>query len=377
MKAVPFKGDGVLGVVEEIRERIDGGFRPTLAIVFASIAVGLEDLHGALREFEFEFAGCSTCGEILDCGEGGVVSSYGVVGLLLDLPRDAFTIGMVPSGEWGDRETGKDIAHWGQAQFAQPGYIVLGSGLERNGDELVAGISAATGGAVHAPVFGGLAGDDSDFLSTFVFDRVMLEEHGALVLAMDTGKVSMEGVAIGGWVGIGASKQVTRARGNVVHAIGGQPALDVYLDYLDIREDDMPRFGVDYPLLVKSGQSTVLRAVMGVNKEERSLSFAGTVPEGAMVQFSVCPGSEVVESTVESVRLFHEGCGDADVLLLFSCMARHLSLGPEVEDEIHRARAFWGVPLAGFFTYGEIGPDGGGRCAFHNETFTLLALREK
>lgn len=374
MKAVPFRADSVSEMAETIAERIGAGFRPTLALVFASVAVGMEELHAALRQYDFAVAGCSSCGEILDCGEGGVVSSSGIVGFLLDIPHEAFRVGMFPAGESDDRETGREIARWGSANYPAPGYIVLGCGLERNGDELVAGVLEGAGGEV--PLFGGLAGDDGHFLSSFAFDRGAIESRGALALALDTDRVSMAGLAVGGWVGIGACKQVTRARGNVVHSIGGQAALDIYMNYLDLREEDLPRSGVDYPLLLKTGRGTVLRAVMGVNRDERSLIFAGTVPEGALVQFSVCPGSEVIEATVEEVRLFREKHGDADALLLFSCMARHLSLGPEVEEEIHRSQALWGAPLLGFFTYGEIGPDGGGNGAFHNETFTLLALRE-
>lgn len=375
MRAIAFRADSVSDMADAIRERTDAGFRPALAVVFASMAVGMEELHAALREFDFDIAGCSSSGEILDCGDGQIVFSYSVAGFLLDIPRDAFSIGVFSAGKDGDREMGRAIAHRGKASFGSPGFIVLGSGLERNGDELVAGILENAGH--DTPLFGGLAGDDGYFQSTLVFDRAGLEAHGALALVLDTGRVSMEGIAIGGWVGIGACKQVSRARGNVVYAIGGQPALDVYMDYLDIREEDLPSFGVDYPLLLKNGQDTVLRAVMGVSKDDRSLIFAGTVPEGAMVQFSVCPGSEVVAATVEAMRLFRERAGGADALLLFSCVARHISLGPEVEDEIQRARALWNAPLLGLFTYGEIGADSGGSCAFHNETFTLLALREK
>lgn len=375
MKTVSFRADSVEEMAEVIRNRLATGFRPTLALLFASVAVGLEALHAALREFDFAVAGCSSCGEILDGDGGEVVSTGTVVGFLLDLPRDAFAIGMFPAREGGDWHSGREIAAWGRAHFSHPGYLVLGSGLERNGDELVTGILEHAGRAT--PLFGGLAGDDGRFQATFVFDRALLEAHGVLALALDTDRLAMAGIAIGGWVGIGAFKRVSRARGNVVHAIGGEPALDVYMDYLDIREEDMPRFGVDYPLLVKSGKGTVLRAVMGVNKEDRSLIFAGTVPEDAMVQFSVCPGPEVIAATVEAVRIFRENYGVADALLLFSCVARHMSLGPEVEDEIQRARALWEAPLLGFFSYGEFGADSGGDCVFHNETFTLLALREK
>ncbi len=36
----------------------------------------------------------------------------------------------------------------------------------------------------------------------------------------------------------------------------------------------------------------------------------------------------------------------------------------------------WGAPMAGYFSYGEIGGPTSGSCDFHNETCMLLAVRE-
>lgn len=187
----------------------------------------------------------------------------------------------------------------------------------------------------------------------------------------------MHGLATSGWSGLGAAKRVTAAQGNVVFTIDHQPALDTYMKYLDITEDDLPQLGVDYPLLVQQeGAPTVLRAVMGVDKQRRSLTFAGTVPQGTEVQFSSCPGAEVLDATRGEIARLKEEMGHAEVMLLFSCMARHLALGPDVETEIEFAYRQWGVPLLGFFSSGEIGQNAGGACGFHNETYTLLLLAD-
>lgn len=75
------------------------------------------------------------------------------------------------------------------------------------------------------------------------------------------------------------------------------------------------------------------------------------------------------------LKQFHERFGRADLLLLFSCMARHMAPGVTVYDEIDEVCRLRKLPLAGFFTYGEIGRNTRGKCDFHNKAFALMALR--
>jgi len=188
----------------------------------------------------------------------------------------------------------------------------------------------------------------------------------------------MTGMASSGWVASGAVKKVTRATGNIVYTIDNQPALDFYLKQLDIAEDEMPAAGIEYPLFVLNDDgSSVIRVVLDINKEERSLIFAGTVGEKRVIQFSTSNGDEASENTIQDIQNLEWLNKTPDCMLLFSCVARHIALGPTVEDEIEVIGERWDVPLAGFFTYGEIGHNSQGKCDFHNETCTLMLMREK
>jgi hypothetical protein len=57
-------------------------------------------------------------------------------------------------------------------------------------------------------------------------------------------------------------------------------------------------------------------------------------------------------------------------------MARHMALGPSISEEIIEAWQNWQKPLIGFFTYGEIGSNYHAACDFHNETFTMVSIKE-
>ena len=127
----------------------------------------------------------------------------------------------------------------------------------------------------------------------------------------------------------------------------------------------------------RDDENFALRSVMGVDSERKALIFAGTVPEDSIVTFSSSPGFEVIDRTREKIRQFHDQYPDADMILLFSCMARHLALGPEITEEITYPAELWGTTLSGFFTYGEIGTNENQACDFYNQTYSLVILKEK
>jgi hypothetical protein len=89
------------------------------------------------------------------------------------------------------------------------------------------------------------------------------------------------------------------------------------------------------------------------------------------------PGFEVIDYAIEQMSEFHQQIPKSDAIVLFSCKARHMALGPMVEDEISAVHKLWEVPMVGFFTYGEIGPVPQGRCDFHNHTLVPVLINEK
>jgi hypothetical protein len=84
-----------------------------------------------------------------------------------------------------------------------------------------------------------------------------------------------------------------------------------------------------------------------------------------------------MDRTKEQISKFHKTDDKAEMMLLFSCMARHLALGPIITEEISFPSEKWNVPMSGFFTYGEIGTNPGKKCDFFNQTYTLVILKEK
>lgn len=115
---------------------------------------------------------------------------------------------------------------------------------------------------------------------------------------------------------------------------------------------------------------------MYANPEERSIVFAGSIPEGAQVKFSILPGFEAVDNVVHEFTAFSKKASDADAMILFSCQGREIAFGPWMSEEIDRLHKIWDAPMIGIFSFGEIGNGGDGKNEFYNMTCSLAILKE-
>ena len=371
MKTIAFAVETPKELEDKIQENISNGYIPTLAYVFCSVAQPLEQVRAPFARHHIAVFGCTSSGEITNSNfyEGGITV------MLFDLPLEMFKIKLFEGARKSSYQLGQEVAAWVNGVYEFPALLILSAGLQADGEALINGVIESMEGEV--PLFGGLAGDDLKMQSTYAFTETGMTGMGVLALAIDNTRIEVDGLAVSGWKGIGTIKTITRSDGNVVQMIDDQPALDVYSRYLNINIGDDHTLAAEYPLLVMRDDGTfVLRAAMIINSD-KSMVYAGSVPQGTKVQFSVPPSNEIIDYALEALSQFKQTKGNADAVILFSCKGRHLALGPMIEDEIAAIHNLWGVPMTGFFTYGEIGPTASGRCDFHNNTVALVTLREK
>jgi len=357
----------------KLQEVIADVYSPTLACVYCSVAQPLEQVRSLFAKHHISVFGCTSSGEITNSN----FIEEGITVMFFDLSRETFKVKAFDGAEKSSYQLGQEVAKWAEEVFDMPALLVLSAGLQADGEAIVHGVIESA--ESEFSLFGGLAGDDLKMQGTYVFTETEITGNGVLALALDGSKIEVNGLAVSGWKGIGTIKTVTRSEGNIVQTIDDLPALDVYSRYFNINLGDDQTLAAEYPLLVmRDDGSSVLRAAMIINPD-KSMIYAGTVPQGSKVQFSVPPSNEIIEFALESLLQFKQKQvkGDVDAVILFSCKGRHLALGPMIEDEIAAIHALWGAPMTGFFTYGEIGPTASGQCDFHNNTLVLVTLREK
>lgn len=360
---------------EEIKDSIlnTTAFRPTLGIIFSSVRLGIPELTRTASSFGIPVFGCSTAGEILATPEGPPVYEQSAVCCLLDLPASFFSVKLFERDKESCFAFGQRIGAWGMEVFSKPAFIITVAGLENDGEAIIRGMEAIC--PEGTMIYGGLAGDDGLLKETFVFSHTGHSSDGAVVTVFDQSKVTVRGIATSGWTGVGAEMVITSSEGNVVSTINGRPALDVVREYLNVSDEEVLQIAVNFPLLIKRADGTeVLRTIFAADYNKRSVTFAGTVPNGARVRFSSSFGYETIEQAIRDLRDYFPRQTDADLVLIFSCMARFRAAGPMVNDEIMAASQLWKRPLIGFFTYGEIGHNRYGTCEFYNESLSLVLI---
>lgn len=351
----------------------------TLAVAFCGPGHDLDALRRALVERGLDVVAMTTAGEIA----GAEILEGGVVVMLWHAAPGSYAVW---SGTRAADETAEDVAaRLGRAaaeRFADPVVLAFASGVTTDGEAVVRGVRAGAGREV--PLFGGLAGDDLRMVETRVASSTETTADGVVGLVLDGARYDVEGLATSGWQAVGVEKTVTRSVGNVVFELDGESVLDVYADYFgmsDLSDSDrsiVMDLGVQYPLSVdRAGGTAVIRAPLLSDPETGGLVFAGAVPEGGRVRFCVPPSLDVVERVIAEAEALRDGAPPPDAVLLVSCKARHTALGPIAEDEVAGLAAVWDAPLAGYFSYGEIGSRPDGACDFHNETCCLVTVRER
>jgi hypothetical protein len=187
-----------------------------------------------------------------------------------------------------------------------------------------------------------------------------------------------------GWSTVGDAMAVTQAHGNVVAGLDGQPALDAYLARLDAPQearadaDGFARFAQTHPLgLARRTGEPHVRLVAGADFERRTLICIAEVPQGNLAWLMEGDAGSVLDATdgacTDALAAIN---GNAALgIVAFDCIARRGVLGETgIETEIERVNEHAdGVPVAGFYTYGEIARTRG-VSGFHNQTLVLLAL---
>ncbi len=379
MKAKSIKGNSTEEIRTALEDSMADGFRPTLAFVFLSIKVDREGISKLLDQQGIAIYGATTNGEFIDedFGQGAIAI------LLLDINPNYFSLYFEEYADKNYREVTQRIARQALEKFATPAFIISGSDAYTNSELLLHGFEDIIGKQVN--VFGGMAGDDFTFTEQFVFTNGKYSKHGLIVLVLDENKIIVKGRATCGWKPVGTEKTVTRSEGNRIYTIDNIPALDLASKFSGITDITLENTGLvmematSLPLLLqRENGEAVMRPGIMIYWEDHSIMCSGSVPQGSKVRFSLPPDFDVIDTVIREVeKLKATEMPEADALIVFNCAGRFLSLGPLLHEEIEGIKKIWDVPLAGFFTFGELGRATHGNLEMHNMTTVCVALKEK
>ena len=379
MKAKSIKGKSPEEIKTALEQSIADGFKPTLAVVFLSVKQDRTAISKLLDSHGIAIFGATTSGEFID----EVTEKGTVVMLLLDIKRDHFQIYLDDFHEKNFRESASGIAKKAKGKFPKPAFLISGSHLETDAEQLLFGFEDVVGKDVN--VYGGMASDDYTFTEQFVFTNGKESNQGIIALALDEDKILIKGKATCGWKAVGTEKTVTKSEGNHVYTVDDIPVLDLTVKYGGLKNVSPDNTGLmleiaaNLPLqLQREKGDPVMRPGLLVDWSDRSFFCSGSVPQGSKIRFSLPPDFDVMETVIKGAEeLKNTEMPEADTIIVFSCAGRILVFGPMMNMEIEGLKKIWNVPMVGMFSNAELARATGGDLEMHNLTTCCVVLKEK
>lgn len=261
------------------------------------------------------------------------------------------------------------------------GLFIISDGTKINGSEIVNGLNLNNHN--HLPITGGLAGDAARFSKTVVGLNEPATEGNIVAVGFYGNDLKIGHSSLGGWDEFGKERIITKSDKNVLYEIDGAVALDLYKEYLGPYAEELPGSALLFPLSIRLENSdrNLVRTILSVNDAEKSMTFAGNLPEGSKVRFMKANFEKLINaSATAAVNSFDKTNHSPDLAVLISCVGRKLILQERTEDELIAAKKIFGdhTCITGFYSYGEISPFNPlSNCELHNQTMTITTFSEQ
>lgn len=258
--------------------------------------------------------------------------------------------------------------------------FILSDGSKVNGSDLIASLNEKTNNNVL--ISGGLAGDDARFEKTLVGLNQNPTQGKIVGIGFYGNNIKVGNGTMGGWDSFGPEREVTESAYNILYRIGDKYALDIYKEYLGKYANELPGAALLFPLSMRlhEEEEPVVRTILSIDEEKKSMTFAGDIPKGSFVRFMKANFDRIIDASAtaaaSSVRDFGES---PELAILISCVGRKLVLGARIEEEVEAVRNIFGnqTIIIGFYSYGEISTHKtNNRCELHNQTMTITTFSD-
>jgi hypothetical protein len=224
--------------------------------------------------------------------------------------------------------------------------------------EAVAGAYAAVGPRM--PLAGGAAGGPDGAL--FAAGRALRD--AVVAVALSSPRPIGMGIA-DGCVPRSSPGIVTRANGRTIHLIDGRPAAEVYLEKIGhaeerLTDEEFEALAVLHPLAQPELSGDLRLRHVHSRTPEDALVCATSIPANAAVRFMEQSVDSILRSAWDAVSAALAGLPESGArgALVFDCAGRRAAAGDALPSEVEAIVASFGSPpppLAGLYTYGEVG----------------------
>lgn len=185
-----------------------------------------------------------------------------------------------------------------------------------------------------------------------------------------------------GWQEVGGPFRVTKADGNELVALDGDPAFEVYRDAIEadggdgVTPDEFFETAKAYPFGIRRLDSEdIVRDPYEV-RDDGTIACFGPIPSGEFLHVLHGDASSLPDAAHTAYR---DAVGDdsaSGTLAFFDCISRVQYLGDEFPREL-RAVGDDDQPSFGALTIGEIANGGDGHLEYYNKTAVVASLTER
>jgi hypothetical protein len=351
-----------------------------LAIVFGSGELASNQTNFDVLKSKYPNAAivsCSTAGEII----GEEVYDDTLIVTAIQFEKATVRCIKTSIGEHANSyETGKYLFNSLNSDDLT-GIFILSDGTKINGSELVNGLNTNNHNSL--PITGGLAGDAARFSKTVVGFNEAASEGNIVAVGFYGHQLHIGHSSLGGWDEFGKERIITKSDKNVLFEIDGNNALDLYKEYLGPYAAELPGSALLFPLSLRleNSERNLVRTILSVSDTDKSMTFAGNLPEGSKVRFMKANFEKLINASATAAeKSFDKGLKSPELAILISCVGRKLILQERTEDELIAAKKIFGEStcITGFYSYGEISPFNPlTKCELHNQTMTITTFSEQ
>lgn len=275
------------------------------------------------------------------------------------------------------------LAGWPDTDVGEATFLLLADPFTTPMQEVLALLEHRYPGTA---AVGGLAGGGQDAGE----NRLLLQEQvytNGLVGVRLSGPVEVRPIISQGCRPIGDRYVVTKAEHNLIHELGGMPALQrLQAVFESLGDEDRRRAhrALHIGIVIDEHRSHfdrgdfLVRNLVGADQTTGAVAIGDVVQEGQTVQFHLRDAqaaSEDLNLLLAADRTHH---GNAPLgALVFSCCGRGQGLFGRLNHDSEAVMERLGsIPVAGFFAQGEIGPVGG-RNFLHGYTASLAIFANR
>jgi len=376
---------------EALLDDIDRQEDVSLAVLFCSTKFDLENFVPELNDSlgdDTELIGCTGLGEISNNGS----TKEGAVLLTVTCEESDFHVGMSAEMRGDPEEAGNIAARRAvkDTDFVKSDrnrlvYTLMAGVPNAKEFEALRGIVEETG--TEMPVVGGSAGETVPEMDrTYQFYCGEVHENSVVVCAIESENelLARQGHGLHNKIATGVVNEVD---GTTIEKISGKPAAEFYADAidkdLDFLKDTWESPAGEMQNTFKVGLKKALAEDLGQDNLRPLHPEAVTEDHGLQVNTEINENSSihVVEGDKDDLI---NAAGDAfkDVKnpifgLMVDCACRSLALEEEeLDEEVQAIVDTVQCPIAGFYSYGEIGGEGS-FCTVKKQTVSGFVMAEQ